>query len=128
MNVTNSRALLLSLLLCLLFTGISASDSNTESPKKSVRDLIIVQVDDQLNAQIDALSNYTLHLHKSKNKGQITIKEYLVKDHKNDQVKFLITQLIEKGISEENIVFETAQSATGNAYFTVSVTTGPDIQ
>ena len=71
MNITNSIILLLCLLMS--FSDIKAIDSlPLTDDKKDSKEIIIIQIDDQLDDQLSSLAEYTYDLYQKHGRGTVS--------------------------------------------------------
>lgn len=130
MNIANSRALLLSLIISLFTLSLSATNGITEKAKKDTKkDLIIVNIDPDLSDQLAGLANYTFGLYKAHDNGMVSIKRYVNEDTKDqDAVNELIVLLKGLGVGQDRITISDEKLALDKPYFTLSVSAGPNVQ
>lgn len=126
MNVTKSRALLLT--LCVFFSAITlmAKTDTLGKNKDTSKELIIVTIDQQLTTQLDALARYVHGKYKSMEGSMVTIKTYMNGDH--ESIDKLVLLLEKQGISREDIAVTDGGLRLDNPYFTMSVAAQPVIQ
>ncbi len=126
MNITNSIILLLCLLMS--FSDIKAIDSvPLTDDKKDSKEIIIIQIDDQLDDQLSSLAEYTYDLYQKHGRGIIKITIY-TDDSDESSVDDLVLLLDKKGLDDGDIVEETKELEVDQPYFTISVSAGPAIQ
>jgi len=126
MNITNSIVLLLCLLMS--FSDIKATDSVPfTDDKKESKEIIIIQIDDQLDNQLASLAEYTYDLYQKHDRGLIKITTY---SDLSDEAKVsdLMELLDQKGLDDGDIIAEKKELEVAQAYFTISVTSGPAVQ
>lgn len=126
MNVTNSIVLLLCLLLS--FGEANATDFVApHSDEKESKEIIIIQIDDNLDKQLTSLASYTFDLYKRFDHGIIKITAYT--DLKEEKAITELTSLLgDKGLTTSSIVIENKELELDQAYFTISVSSGPAVQ
>ena len=126
MNITNSIILLLCLLMS--FSDIKAIDSvPLTDDKKDSKEIIIIQMDDQLDDQLSSLAEYTYDLYQKHGRGIIKITIY-TDDSDESSVDDLVLLLDKKGLDDGDIVEEIKELEVDQPYFTISVSAGPAIQ
>ena len=126
MNITNSIILLLCLLMS--FSDIKAIDSvPLTDDKKDSKEIIIIQIDDQLDDQLSSLAEYTYDLYQKHGRGIIKITIY-TDDSDESSVDDLVLLLDKKGLDDGDIVEEIKELEVDQPYFTISVSAGPAIQ
>jgi len=123
MSVSNSILLLLCSFLCLTETKASLTDPVTDDKKE----IIIVQIDEELNEQIVSLANYAYQLYKGHDRGMIKVTIY--SDLNQEAVVTdLINMLGDKGVEKDDLLSEHKDLEVETAYFTISVSEGAAIQ
>lgn len=110
------------------FSDIKASETVPfTDDKKESKEIIIIQLDDQLDDQLTSLAEYTYSLYQKHNRGLIKITTYT--DHLDEsRIIDLMKLLDKKGLDEGDIIEERKELEVDQAYFTISVTSGPEVQ
>jgi hypothetical protein len=128
MDITKSRALLLSLFVCFSLISSVATPISFGNEKKPTKELIIVNVDAQLTSQLGSLVEYVHNLYQSNKDGVITIKTYMNIESDQSSVDSLIILLRKVGVSKSDIKLIKESSTLENPYFTLSVSSRSAIQ
>lgn len=131
MNLTNSKSLLLVILCCILMSPIigTANDAN-DTLKDQKKELIIVNVDEELTASLTDLADYVLTIYSPKTEDKITIKRYLnAEDGESKEViSELVQLLVSSGISTEHIEVLDAHTSLNHPYFSLAIATTKEVQ
>jgi len=126
MNITNSIVLLLCLILSI--SDVKATDTAPlTDDKKDNKEIIIIQIDDQIEAQLSSIADYAYDLYQKHNRGLIKVTTYTDLSDESAVTK-LISLLDKKGLDSGDMVAETKGLEVDNPYFTISVTAGPAVQ
>ena len=131
MNIFNSHILLVCLFMSAYFTAGASVDLDTFSPTEdSKKELIIVNVDENLSSSLDQLATYVQQLFGTDDAGNITIKRYISDgDEKSKKsINSLVVLLVQKGIPEDHIEVADEALKLDHPYFTLTVSEGPDVQ
>jgi hypothetical protein len=129
MNIANSRALLLSLLVCLFALSLSATHLTDGKVKETKKEIIVVSIDQNIGDQLSGLAQYTYDLYLSSDKGLVSITKYLDETMDEDKtVETLISLLKDLGVSETNINVSSEKLTLAQPYFTLSVSAIPAVQ
>ena len=131
MNVTNSRYLLLGILVCLMFTPLSAvTHTDTDSIKKKNKELIIVSIDENLQSSVIDLTNYVKGIYSASEEDMIYIKTYLHPEDAQSQstVEKLVASLVNSGIPKKNIEIVSESKYLSHPYFSLAITENSKVQ
>ncbi len=129
MNIANSKMLLLIAAMCFCTYVGSATVSTNGIAKEVKKEIIIVNVDNDLSNQVAGLADYAFNLYKSGNKGSITITTYLKGEISDSpEVTDLLDRLSKLGVEKDDLVVKQEELVVPIAYFTVSIAAGPDVQ
>ena len=130
MNMINSHSLLLCVFLCMSNLLLAFNGTPTERSKTSNKELIIINVDEELSSSLDDLAKYVHHLFDSKKESQITIKRYINESDVESRatVSDLVTLLIENGITADHIKVKDEPLKLTQPYFTIAVSEVPEVQ
>ena len=128
MNIANSRALLLSVIVCLFSLSVGAIQIDISHKSNKTKEVIIVNIDSELNDDLPDLAQYTFDLHNSLGDGLVTIKDYQPSGSDLTPINRLVVMLHDLGIKKDQIVLKHVESAPITPYFTVSVTPSSEVQ
>ncbi len=129
MNIANSRSLLLCLTVCLFALTANASSYINGDKKETKKEIIIVNIDEDLTNQLSSLADYTYNIYKASQKSVVTITSYLSdKDLESEEVSNLVLLLKKRGVDEDHLVVKKDDFEHSQAYFTLSIVGGPDVQ
>ncbi len=129
MNIANSRSLLLCILVCLFASSANATLFPNGDTKETKKEIIIVNIDEDLNGQLSSLADYTYNVYRASQKSVVTITSYLSdKDSESTEITDLVTLLKKLGVEKDHLVVKTDAEDHDRAYFTLSIAAGPDVQ
>ena len=129
MNIANSRSLLLCILVCLFASSANAALYTNGETKGTKKEIIIVNIDEDLNSQLSSIADYTYNVYRAAQKSVVTITAYLSdKDAESTEITDLVSLLTELGVEEEHLVIKKDAKEHNLAYFTLSIAAGPDVQ
>jgi len=110
------------------FTSINAIDPAPPTDDKTEKkEIIIVQIDEDLSAQISALADYAYQIYHNLDRGVIKITTYTDLNQESS-VSELLALLDDKGVTKNDIIIEKKGLELDQAYFTISVAEGPAVQ
>lgn len=129
MNIANSRSLLLCILVCLFALSANATLYPNGDNKETKKEIIIVNIDEDLNGQLSSLADYTYNVYRASQKSVVTITTYLSNnEEESSEITDLVTLLTKLGVEKDHLIVKKDGKDHDRDYFTLSIAAGPDVQ
>ena len=111
---------MLCILVCLFASSANAALYTNGETKETKKEIIIVNIDEDLNSQLSSIADYIYNVYRDAQKSVVTITANLSdKDAESTEITDLVSLLTELGVEEEHLVIKKDAKEHNLAYFTL---------